>query len=186
MTASVHRSAGILWLTGLPGAGKSTIADAVKQRLDQLQVAGCVLDGDHLRAGLNRDLGFGAEDRQENSRRVAEVARLFADAGVIAVVALVSPMAADRAAARQIAGPRLFLEVHVHADPAVCEARDPKGLYRAGRSGRLIGLTGIDAPYEAPDRPDLKLETETTSISVAVARVLAVMAARGMLPPGPC
>lgn len=184
MTASVHSNAGIVWLTGLPGAGKSTIADAAKARLDHLEVAAWVLDGDRLRAGLNRDLGFTAGDRQENIRRVAEVARLFADAGVVAVVALVSPMAADRATARRIAGPRRFLEVHVHADPALCEARDPKGLYRAARNGLIADLTGVDAPYEAPDQPDLKLDTGTVSIPDAVMRLLALMAERGMLPAG--
>lgn len=173
---------GIVWLTGLPGAGKTTIAEALCSRLDDLGLGAFVLDGDRLREGLNRDLGFTAHDRQENIRRVAEVARLFAEAGLLTIVALVSPMTSDRAAARRIAGAIAFVEVHVHAPLAVCEARDPKGLYRQARTGLLAGLTGIDAPYEAPLQPDLLLDTGAIACGEAVTRLVALLAGRGLAP----
>lgn len=167
---------GIVWLTGLPGAGKTTLADALAADLAARGAWPCVLDGDRLRQGLCRDLGFSPADRAENVRRAAEVARLVAGAGGMAIVALISPYAADRAAARRCAGDLPFHEVHVHADLAVCEARDPKGLYARARAGTLRGLTGIDAPYEAPEHPALRLDTGTCTVAAAVARLAALVA----------
>jgi adenylyl-sulfate kinase len=149
-----------LWLTGLPAAGKSTIAAAVHGRLAQAGRPACWLDGDRLRAGLNRDLGFDAASRAESVRRTAEVARLFADAGGVAIVSLVSPYACDRDQARDLherAG-LSFHEVWIATPLAECERRDPKGLYARARCGELSGMTGVDDPYEPPAAPDLELD----------------------------
>jgi bifunctional enzyme CysN/CysC len=148
-----------VWFTGLSGSGKSTIADAVAQRLHVAGRAAYVLDGDNVRHGLNADLGFSSADRTENVRRVGEVARLMADAGLVALVPVISPFRADRdrvRAAHQAAGLR-FLEVFVDTPIEICEQRDPKGLYQMARAGDLKGFTGIDDPYEAPDAPDLRI-----------------------------
>ncbi len=148
-----------VWLTGLPASGKSTLAGAIEDRLRQAGRAACVLDGDDLRRGLSADLGFGAADRDENVRRAAHVARLLAAAGVVAVVALVSPYRAARAAARELhedAG-LTFIEVHLDTPLELCEERDPKGLYARARHGELSDMTGVDDPYEPPQDPDLAL-----------------------------
>jgi bifunctional enzyme CysN/CysC len=148
-----------VWFTGLSGSGKSTVAVEVERRLIAEGRAAYVLDGDNLRHGLNGDLGFSAADRTENIRRVGEVARLFADAGVVALVPVISPYRADRDQARAIhveAGLR-FVEVWVDTPIEVCEARDPKGLYAKARAGEITGFTGIDDPYEPPTQPDLRL-----------------------------
>jgi adenylyl-sulfate kinase len=165
-----------VWLTGLPASGKSTIAAVVEARLLRLGRAAYVLDGDNLRHGLNGDLGFSAEDRTENVRRTAEVAALIADAGVVCLAALVSPYAADREAARAAHARRElpFLEVHVATSLEECERRDPKGLYARARAGELSGLTGVDAPYEAPERPDLRIEPGE-SVESAADRLLALL-----------
>lgn len=154
-----------IWLTGLSGSGKSTLAREVESQLVDAGRAAYVLDGDNLRHGLNADLGFGQAARDENVRRTAEVARLFADAGVVVVVALVSPYRAARAAARALhvdAG-LAFIEVHVDTPLDECRRRDPKGLYAAHDAGELAGLTGVDDPYEPPLAPDLHLDTTTAS-----------------------
>ena len=148
-----------VWFTGLSGSGKSTVAVEVERQLIAAGRAAYLLDGDNLRHGLNADLGFSAADRTENIRRVGEVARLFADAGVVALVPVISPYAADRDRARSVheaAGLR-FVEVWVDTPLAVCEERDPKGLYAKARAGEIKGFTGIDDPYEPPARPDLRL-----------------------------
>ncbi|MBL8776127.1 MAG: adenylyl-sulfate kinase [Acidimicrobiales bacterium] len=148
-----------LWFTGLSGSGKSTVAVAVERRLLEAGAPAYLLDGDNLRHGLNGDLGFSADDRSENVRRVGEVARLFADAGVVALVPLISPYRADRdrsRAAHEAAGVP-FYEVFVNTPIEECEARDPKGLYAKARAGEITGFTGIDDPYEAPVTPDLEL-----------------------------
>ncbi len=150
----------IAWLTGLSGAGKSTLAAAADRTLLGCGRHSAVLDGDNLRHGLNADLSFAPEDRSENVRRTAEVARLMAEAGAVVIVSLISPYRADRAMARRIAGDIPFVEVFVDTPLGLCEARDPKGLYRLARAGRIPGFTGISAPYEAPDRPDLTIATE--------------------------
>ncbi|HET6952467.1 MAG TPA: adenylyl-sulfate kinase [Acidimicrobiales bacterium] len=148
-----------VWFTGLSGSGKSTVAVEVERALVAAGRPAYLLDGDNVRHGLNADLGFSAADRSENIRRIGEVARLFADAGVTALVPVISPYRADRARARDIhaAARRPFGEVHVDTPIEVCEARDPKGLYARARAGEITGFTGIDDPYEAPDAPDLHL-----------------------------
>jgi adenylyl-sulfate kinase len=165
-----------VWLTGLPGSGKSTIAAVVEEVLIEQGRAACRLDGDNLRHGLCRDLGFSAEDRAENMRRVAHVARLLADAGAVAVVALVSPYATGRAQARQIheEGDLPFIEVFVDTPLEECERRDPKGLYARARAGDLPGLTGIDDPYEPPLAPELRV-TSSQSVHLAAQAVLAMV-----------
>ncbi len=172
----LHGHAGrVLWLTGLSGAGKSTIANALEATLHARGRHTYLLDGDHLRHGLNRDLGFSEEDRTENVRRAAEVARLFVDAGTIVIAAFISPLRAQRDAARALFAPGDFLEVFVDAPLAVAEARDPKGLYRKARSGRLPQFTGIGAPYEPPLAPDLVLPTHEWPLDRCVERLLALL-----------
>ncbi len=166
-----------VWLTGLSGSGKSTVAVEVERTLVATGRPAYLLDGDNLRHGLNGDLGFSAEDRAENVRRVGEVARLFADAGVVAVVPVISPYAADRARVREIhdlAG-LPFLEVFVDTPLEVCEARDPKGLYAKARAGELPGFTGIDDPYEAPTAPELRLTPDDGDAVAQAARVLGLL-----------
>ncbi|AWI91716.1 adenylyl-sulfate kinase [Methylobacterium sp. DM1] len=157
----------IAWLTGLSGAGKSTIADAVDRALTEAGRCSMVLDGDNLRQGLNRNLGFTAADRVENIRRAAEAARLMADAGLVVIVSLISPFRAERAAARAVAGDIPFLEVFIDTPLAVCEARDPKGLYDRARAGKIPNFTGISAPYEVPEAPDLVLETRDRAVAAS-------------------
>ena len=163
-----------LWLTGLSGSGKSTVAAGVEQRLVRQGRCAYRLDGDNLRTGLNGDLGFSRVDREENVRRAAEVACLFADAGVVAVVALISPYAESRLRARQIheeAG-LVFVEVYMAAQVDECSRRDPKGLYAKASAGEIGSFTGVDDPYEVPDAPDLVIEPGTT-LEEAVERVVA-------------
>jgi bifunctional enzyme CysN/CysC len=168
--ANGHRG-GVLWLTGLSGAGKSSLAMPLLRRLADRGRQAYVLDGDNIRQGLNRDLGFRPEDRAENIRRAAEVAKLMADAGLVVVVALISPLAADRAAARGIVGDG-FHEVYVKADVAACEARDPKGLYRKARRGAIGEFTGVSAPYEPPAAPHLEIDTTRLTLEEGVRRLL--------------
>jgi len=154
----------VAWFTGLSGAGKSSLANAADQALTANGRHTMVLDGDNLRGGLNSDLGFSAADRDENVRRVAEVAALMAEAGLIVLVSLISPLRAERAIARRIARDLSFIEVFVSTPLPVCEGRDPKGLYRRARKGQILDFTGISAPYERPLDPDLTLITENRSI----------------------
>ncbi|MFY9780816.1 MAG: adenylyl-sulfate kinase [Candidatus Baltobacteraceae bacterium] len=165
-----HRGA-VLWFTGLPAAGKSTLAMQVERRLFELGYNAYVLDGDNIRGGLCSDLGFAAEDRHENVRRVGEVAALFADAGTIAIAAFISPYRADRALARRAAG-GAFHEIYIKADPEVCERRDPKGHYRKARAGELDGFTGVNGDYEEPLEPDLCVDTTSLSVDEAVEAIL--------------
>lgn len=178
--AKRHRS-GVFWMTGLPGSGKSTVARAAEALLFQRGVDVTVLDGDTLRARLSSDLGFSPEDRRENIRRAAVVTRLMADAGQVVLVALISPRAEDRALARQTVAEG-FREVYVDADRAVCEARDPKGLYAAARAGRLSGFTGVDAPYEPPATPDLVISTAAATVGSSAERLAAFVADAVALP----
>jgi len=159
------------WLTGLSAAGKSTLAFALERALHDRGRACYVLDGDNMRHGLNRNLGFSPADRSENIRRIAEVARLMNDAGLIVVTALISPGRADRAAARQIIGEASFVEVHVSTPLAVCEARDPKGYYRQARRGERAEFTGVSSPYEAPEHADLTIDTAQVSMADAIAQL---------------
>jgi len=170
-----------LWFTGLSGSGKSTLATAVEQYLIHEGRAAYRLDGDNLRTGLNADLGFSREAREENCRRVAEVACLFADAGLVSVVAIISPYAESRAKARQIhADAGLpFVEVYLAASAEECAKRDPKGLYAAASTGGIESFTGVDDPYEVPDHPELRIEPGL-SVPDAVDRVLGVLGQLGV------
>jgi len=167
--AQLGQRPAIAWLTGLPGAGKSSLVHAVDRTLSEQGRHVLVLDGDNLRHGLCCDLGFSEGDRAENVRRAAEVARLMAQAGLIVLVALVSPSRAERARARAIAGDLPFLEVFVDTPLTVCETRDPKGLYALARAGRIAEFTGVSASYEVPDVPDLTLCTERLTIAASAA-----------------
>lgn len=166
-----RRPGGVLWLTGLSGAGKSTLATALHQALHARGLNAYVLDGDVLRTGLNRDLGFSEADRMENVRRVSEVAALFADAGLIVIVALISPYARSRRLARETIGAR-FHEVYVKAGVDTCAARDPKGLYRRAHNGEVAQMTGVSAPYEVPEAPELTIDTETDSVEMCIKQLL--------------
>jgi len=161
----------VLWFTGLPGSGKSTLALGLEQRLFNLGAQVYALDGDNVRRGLNADLGFSPHDRHENIRRVGETAALFADAGLIAIAALISPYRSDRETARRAAG-QAFYEIYVAAPLAVCERRDPKGHYALARAGKLADFTGISAPYEAPNDPALVIETDKLSIDESLTRLV--------------
>ncbi|KPG95201.1 adenylylsulfate kinase [Pseudomonas sp. RIT-PI-q] len=160
-----------LWMTGLSGAGKSTLANALELQLHQLGLHTFVLDGDNLRAGLCRDLGMGAECRRENIRRMAEVARLMVDAGLIVIVAAISPFRAEREAARRLFAEGDFIEVYVSTPFAVCAQRDPKGLYQAARDGRIKDFTGIDSPYEAPLGAECEIDTQALEMVEACRRL---------------
>ncbi len=161
-----------IWLTGLPGSGKTTIARALDAELFRRGRHATVLDGDQLRAGLNRDLGFTPEARAENIRRAAEVARLMVDAGLITVCAFISPYRAERRFARSLFAPGEFLEVYLDVDTAVCEARDPKGHYAKARRGEMAGFTGIDGSYEVPQAPELRLDTAQLALDDCVGQIL--------------
>jgi adenylylsulfate kinase len=176
-----HRSA-ILWFTGLSGAGKSTLANAVNAALFERGLACYVLDGDNVRHGLCKDLGFSDADREENIRRIGEVAKLFLDAGVVVLTAFVSPFQADRQRARDLVEAGDFIEIHCAADLAVCEQRDTKGLYAKARAGEIKEFTGISSPYEAPEAPELRVDTGSQSLEQSVAQVLGHLAAQGVIP----
>lgn len=161
-----------IWMTGLSAAGKSTLAFALERRLLDDGRACYVLDGDNVRHGLNRDLGFSPDDRSENIRRIAEVARLMNDAGLIVITAFISPFRTDRALAREIIGPERFREVHVNTPIEICEQRDPKKLYQRARKGEVSEFTGISSPYEPPEHPDLALDTSSLSIEHALEKLV--------------
>ncbi len=148
----------VIWLTGLSGAGKSTLANALDEALYRQGKRAYILDGDNIRHGLNKDLGFTQADRVENIRRVAEVAKLMLDAGLIVITAFISPFRSEREMARALIGNDRFMEVFLDTPLEVCELRDPKGLYRKARSGELPNMTGIDSPYEAPQQPDVRID----------------------------
>jgi adenylylsulfate kinase len=161
----------VVWLTGLSGSGKSTIADATVAELTQRGVSAARLDGDDLRTGLNRDLGFSLEDRTENLRRAAHVARLIARLGHVTVCSFITPRHEDRLHVREILAPN-YIEVYVRASLAECETRDPKGLYKRARTGELRDFTGVSATFDVPDAPELILDTEALSVEEAVARLV--------------
>jgi adenylylsulfate kinase len=160
-----------IWLTGLSGSGKSTLSAALDQTLFAAGRACFVIDGDNVRHGLNKNLGFVAADRSENIRRVAEVAKLMNDAGLVVITALISPFRQDREMAREIIGAENFIEVHVSTSLEVCESRDPKGLYAKARDGSLPDFTGVSSPYEAPGTPDWVVDTGVTKLKPAVAKL---------------
>ena len=172
-----------IWLTGLSGSGKSTIAVAAEQVLLRRGRLTYVLDGDNVRHGLNKNLGFSPSDRTENIRRIGEVAKLFADAGVIAMTSFISPYRSDRDAVRALLAPGDFVEVHVAASVETCESRDVKGLYQKARKGEIPEFTGISAPYEEPLRPELVLDTNRQSVEESVANLVAYLEKNGYLSP---
>lgn len=157
-------ASGVIWLTGLSGAGKSTLANELEKRLLARGVRTYLLDGDNVRHGLNRDLGFSAEDRAENIRRVAEVSRLMVDAGLVVITAFISPFRAERRFARGLMAEGEFVEVYVNTPLIVAERRDPKGLYKKARRGELQQFTGIDSPYEVPESPEIVVDTTTQTV----------------------
>ncbi len=173
----------LIWFTGLSGSGKSTIAYTLEHALVQRGHLAYVLDGDNIRHGLNKNLGFSAEDREENIRRIGEVAKLFVDTGVITLTAFISPYRKDRDANRELLADGEFIEVYCKAPLEVCEERDPKGLYKKARAGEIKGFTGIDDPYEEPENAEVVIETATMSPQEAAVKLLDVLEARGRLEP---
>lgn len=171
----------VLWFTGLSGSGKSTIARAVEKRLFEEGHLCYVLDGDNIRFGLNKNLGFSPGDRAENIRRISEVAKLFADAGVITLTAFISPYRADRDKARDLLKPGEFIEIYVDCPLEECEKRDTKGLYKKARAGEIKEFTGISAPYEEPFSPELVLDTAVETLEESVEKVITYLTERGIL-----
>lgn len=169
-----HRGATV-WLTGLSGSGKSTLSALIERNLLERKVLAYVLDGDNVRMGLNRDLGFSVQDREENIRRIGEVARLMTDAGLIVLTAFISPFREDRARVRRIFGEGSFFEVHVATPLEECEKRDPKGLYARARKGEIRDFTGIDSPYEPPESPELVVGVEGMSAEESAMRVISML-----------
>ncbi|WP_299490255.1 adenylyl-sulfate kinase [uncultured Shewanella sp.] len=176
-----HHKAVVLWFTGLSGSGKSTVANAVDRLLHQLHCHTYVLDGDNVRHGLNGDLGFSDTDRVENIRRIGEVSKLFVDAGLLVLTAFISPFKADRDLVRSLNKDGQFIEVFIDTPLAVCEQRDPKGLYQKARSGEIKHFTGIDSAYEAPERPEIRVETAGKSIESCAQQVVDYLQAQGLI-----
>lgn len=176
-----HQRPCLLWFTGLSGSGKTTIAGHVERRLAELGLHTYLLDGDNVRHGLCRDLGFSDADRVENIRRVGEVAHLMADAGLIVLSAFISPFRSDRQLVRQLMGPGEFVEIFIDTPLQECERRDPKGLYKKARAGQIGNFTGLDSPYEPPERPEVRLATLEETADQCAARVLAYLDAHRML-----
>ena len=172
----------ILWFTGLPSSGKSSIAGEVEYRLHQRGVRTYLLDGDNVRHGLNKDLGFSPEDRQENIRRVGEVAKLFVDGGIVVLVAFISPYRRDRERVRELVEEGEFIEIYVKCPLEVCEERDPKGMYRKAREGKVKDFTGISAPYEEPLSPEITLESDKLSVEESAQKVINYLQERGLIP----
>ncbi len=171
-----------VWLTGLSGSGKSTIAVDLEKRLWERGVKTYILDGDNIRHGLNKNLGFSPEDRTENIRRIGEVAKLFTEAGVVALTAFISPYRADRDQVRKIMADGDFVEVHVDCPVEVCEQRDVKGLYKKARAGEIKEFTGISAPYEAPTKPELTINTAGQTVEESAKQILAHLEKQGIIP----
>lgn len=172
---------GILWFTGLSGSGKSTVAAVIEENLHSKGVRTYLLDGDNIRHGLNKDLGFSPEDRKENIRRISEVAKLFVDAGLIVLVSFISPYRKDREFARSLVLEGKFIEIHVDCPVEVCENRDVKGLYQKARQGIIKDFTGITAPYEKPDNPEIILKTAEQSIETCAIQVIKYLQERGFI-----
>ncbi|PLV56400.1 adenylyl-sulfate kinase [Thermotoga sp. SG1] len=171
----------VIWLTGLSGAGKSTIAHELEWRLLEMGKLAYVLDGDNIRHGLNSDLGFSPEDRKENIRRISEVAKLFADAGIITITAFISPYKEDRKRARSLLAEGEFIEVYVKCPLEVLIKRDPKGLYKKALAGEIKEFTGISAPYEEPEDPEIILETDKETVEESVEKILNYLKERGVI-----
>ena len=177
-----HRGA-IIWLTGLSGAGKSTLAHAVEEELHQMGCCTFVLDGDNVRHGLCGDLGFSNEDRIENIRRVGEIAKLFMEAGVIVLTAFISPFCSDRERMRGMVEHGDFIEIYCDSPIAVCESRDVKGMYKKARAGQIAEFTGISSPYEAPENPELTVDTGAAELDACMQQVIREMMQRGIILP---
>jgi adenylylsulfate kinase len=177
-----HRSV-VLWFTGLSGAGKSTVAHALEERLHMMGSSTFVLDGDNVRHGLCGDLGFSVEDRTENIRRVGEMVKLFSEAGVITLTAFISPLRSDRRRVRQLVSDGDFVEIFCKCSIETCEARDVKGLYKKARAGEIKEFTGISSPYEEPEQPEVVLDTDALSIDESVDLVIDYLRKRRVLPP---
>ena len=175
-----HKGA-ILWFTGLSGAGKSTIAHAVEEQLHQSVCRTFVFDGDNVRHGLCGDLGFSQKDRSENIRRIGEMVKLFLEAGIIVLTAFISPVGKDRERVRSLAPAGDFIEIYCRCPLDVCESRDVKGLYQRARSGEVKEFTGISSPYEAPEKPELVLDTNVCSLDECVSKVMALLSQRGII-----
>ncbi len=175
-----HKSVN-LWFTGLSGSGKSTLAHAVEEELHQRGCRTYVFDGDNVRHGLCRDLGFGAEERQENIRRIGEMVNLFLDAGIISLTAFISPLERDRQKVKDLLGPENFIEIFCNCSLEICEARDVKGLYKKARAGEIKNYTGISSPYEAPSDPDLRLDTGNLPLAECVAAVMGLLEEKGII-----
>lgn len=175
-----HKSA-ILWFTGLSGSGKSTLAHAVEEKLFEMGIHTYVLDGDNIRTGLNKDLGFSAEDREENIRRIGEVAKLFVDAGIITLTAFISPYKKDRELIRDLVENGEFIEIYVKCPLEICEQRDVKGLYKKARAGIIKNFTGIDDPYEEPENPEIIVETDKETLEESVNKIIKYLEEKGYL-----
>jgi adenylylsulfate kinase len=175
-----HKSC-VLWFTGLSGSGKSTLANAVDHALHLEQCKSYVLDGDNIRHGLNKDLSFKKEDRQENIRRIGEVAKLFVESGQIVTTAFISPFREDREMVRRMFPPNEFIEVFVNCPIDVCEGRDPKGLYKKARNGEIPNFTGITSPYEAPNHPEITIQSDELSIGQSVEKIIIYLKAKKIL-----
>lgn len=171
----------ILWFTGLSGSGKSTLANALEKRLFDLNHHTYLLDGDNVRHGLNKDLGFSNEDRVENIRRIGELSALFVDSGLLVLAAFISPFRAERRMVRDLVQPDEFIEVHVATPLTTCEQRDPKGLYRKARAGEIRNFTGIDSDYEAPMNPEVVIDTSVMSVEESVAKIIDYLRQRHVL-----
>ena len=171
----------ILWFTGLSGSGKSTIANAVESKLSALQKHTYILDGDNIRLGLNKGLGFSDEERVENIRRIGEVAKLFVDSGLIVLTAFISPFKQDRQSVRELVKKGEFIEIFVDTPLSVCESRDPKGLYKKARSGKIASFTGISSVYEEPDQAEIHIQTDKMSIAEASQKVVEYLQNKGYL-----
>jgi adenylylsulfate kinase len=171
----------VLWFTGFSGSGKSTVANALEQRLAELKQHTYLLDGDNVRHGLNKDLGFSDDDRVENIRRIGEVAKLFVDAGLIVVTAFISPFRSERQMVRDLVEDNEFIEIHMSTPLGTCEQRDPKGLYKKARAGEIKHFTGIDSAYEAPVEPELELDSSVLGVDECVDSIIQIMIERNML-----
>lgn len=178
---NLHR-AKLLWFTGLSGSGKSTLAHALEERLHQRGCRTYVFDGDNVRHGLCNDLGFSVEDRTENIRRIGEMSKLFVEAGVIALTAFISPIREDRNKARELFDAGDFIEVYIKASIETCESRDVKGLYKKAREGIIKNFTGISSPYEAPENPEIVVDTENREVDECVDSLLAALEEQGVIP----
>jgi len=175
-----HKSA-VIWFTGLSGSGKSTLAHLVEEELYNLDCRTFVLDGDNVRHGLSSNLSFSDDDRKENIRRIGEAAKLMMESGVIAMTAFISPFKKDRNLVRQLLPQGDFIEIYCNASLEMCESRDVKGLYKRARAGEIKNYTGIDSPYEAPDNPELIIDTESESLEKSVAKVIDFLKSKGVI-----